>query len=150
MPITRKGKSNFEDYIQHRSKNMKKMTIEMLKAVGEECETEMRLQKKYLDQTNNLRSSTGFVIASGGKILVSSGFKAEGEGSLGNGAEGAKQGQLYSEALAHDTGSDQISLILVAGMDYAEYVESKGLNVMDSAVNLARRQVKEIIEELVK
>lgn len=108
---------------------------------------------RYNDVTGNLRSSLGYVIAQDGKIIKEGGFKqiqGRGEnyekvlfttktqktvqfwarGKAGDGSEGSRQGLEYARSLAMQTKG--ITLVVVAGMDYASYVNSR-FNVIDSA-----------------
>lgn len=111
---------------------------------------------KYNDITGNLRSSLGYVISMDGKIVKEGGFKridGRGEnyekvffttrsqktvqfwakGKSGDGSEGSRQGLSYARDLAskHTNG---VTLIVVAGMDYASYVNDiHKLNVIDTA-----------------
>lgn len=122
--------------------------------MGEEAyETAVR-EGRYQNITGNLRSSLGYVIAQDGKIIKEGGFKqiqGRGEnyekvffttkaqktvqfwarGKAGDGSEGSRQGIEYARSLARS--SKGIMLIVVAGMDYASYVNSRGYDVMDSA-----------------
>ena len=99
---------------------------------------------KYNDITGNLRSSLGYVISMDGKIVKEGGFKRiDGRGEnyekvffttrSGDGSEGGRQGLSYARDLAskHTKG---VTLIVVAGMDYASYVNDiHKLNVIDTA-----------------
>ena len=111
---------------------------------------------KYNNITGNLRSSLGYVISMDGKIVKEGGFKridGRGEnyekvffttrsqktvqfwakGKSGDGSEGSRQGLSYARDLAsqHTKG---VTLIVVAGMDYASYVNDiHKLNVIDTA-----------------
>ena len=116
-------------------------------------ETAVR-EGKYNNITGNLRSSLGYVVAQDGKIIKEGGFKqvqGRGEnyekvffttkaqktvqfwakGKAGDGSEGSRQGLEYARSLARK--SKGIMLIVVAGMDYASYVNSMRLDVIDSA-----------------
>ena len=46
----------------------------MSNRVGVECENVARIQGNYSDQTGNLRSSVGFIVADDGEIVQISGF----------------------------------------------------------------------------
>ena len=61
----------------------------------------------------------------------------------GGAQEGAEVGKQYAQELAanHPTG---YALIVVAGMNYAEYVSAKGYDVLDTAELKAR----ELLEKL--
>lgn len=106
----------------------------------------------YEDITGNLRSSIGYVIAYAGKIITEGGFhKIQGHGSnmqkvefttkagkevsfwakgkFGDGSEGSRRGLELAHSKISSSG---YSFVLVAGMEYASYVSSKGYDVLDS------------------
>ena len=116
--------------------------LNILMYVGESCITEARDNGSYMDQTGNLRSSIGYVVVRDGKIV---GMKV-GE-QVKEGTEGKGKAESYMTRLAseHSTG---ISLIVVAGMNYAVYVEGRGKNVLSSAELLAERLVPQMLEQL--
>lgn len=85
--------------------------------VGEECIAEARNNGAYQDQTGNLRNSVGYCVLLNGEV------------------KGQKVSHLNKKTI------DEVSqkypkdlvLIVVAGMNYAAYVEAKGYNVLSSA-----------------
>lgn len=79
----------------------------------------------YTDRTKNLRSSIGYFILKDGSIIHQS-LEGSSEG-VAAAREALKQ--VYPR-IGH------IQLILVAGMDYASYVESRGFNVLTSQGDL--------------
>lgn len=116
----------------------------------------------YQNITGNLRSSIGFVIAYDGRILREGGFhKIQGRGEnmqkvefatkageqvsfwargdFGDGSEGARIGLEF--ARSHISGTRGYAFILVAGMEYASYVSSKGYDVVDAAQLLLWRLI---------
>lgn len=90
-----------------------------LRRIGEEVVNEMRMKGTYQDQTGNLRSSTGYVVVMDGKIVEMSAFE-----TVKQGADGSKQGKAFVKELASKFPTDTV-LIVVAGMDYAYYVQNK-------------------------
>ena len=114
----------------------KRRLVRYLKAVGEECVAEAIDGGNYTDQTGNLRSSIGFVVADNGNVIEEGGFR-----SLG-GSEGPNIGR--AKALTEAEGTTGIALIVVAGMSYARYVADKGYNVLDSTEILARQLLSQI------
>ncbi len=87
--------------------------------IGEQVVNEMRMKGTYQDQTGNLRSSTGYVVVMDGKIVEMSAFE-----TVKQGADGSKQGKAFVKELASKFPTDTV-LIVVAGMDYAYYVQNK-------------------------
>lgn len=98
--------------------------------------------KSYKDQTGNLRSSTGYILTYDGKILSKSNFA-----SVKNGGTGSKEGEDFAKRLAnqHDKG---FALIVVAGMEYAVYVEDKGYDVLMSGELLAENIIPRMLKQL--
>lgn len=84
--------------------------------------------KAYDDHTGNLRSSTGFIIYKDGKIVHKS-FKESPVGT--DRATGVKEGlKVALDELRASTGW---GVILVSGMEYSSWVESKGYDVLRGA-----------------
>lgn len=78
-------------------------------------------QPNYRDQSSNLRNSIGAVVYVGDEEVFS---------SFGTGA-GATKGKSFADSLASQHFSSQgIICVIVAGMDYALKVESKGYDVI--------------------
>lgn len=120
---------------------MRKQLLQALHNVGLEAVTIAREQHKYLAQTGNLQSSTGYVIVENGRI-VHEDFK-----QALNGGEGLQQGKQYAKELASKE-SKGMQLIIVAGMPYAVYVEAMGLDVLDSAEVYARNEVAKKVKDV--
>lgn len=110
-----------------------------LKYLGEICLIEMRTNKGYMDQTGNLTSSMGYIVVIRGRIATSAGFDGK--------AAGSATGHSFASSLAskHPNG---YALYVVAGMNYAAYVEAKGRNVITSAEILAERQLPIMLAQL--
>lgn len=122
-------------------KNVRRAIINILQYVGEACVREARDGGTYTDQTGNLRSSIGYVIVSDGKIVSRGDTK-----QYKDGAEGVAESQKFLTQLAKEY--DGITLIVVAGMKYAAYVESKGYNVLTSAELLADKLVPQLLRQV--
>lgn len=98
----------------------------------------------YIDWTANLRSSIGYVIVVDGKVYNGNNPSFEVvSGSEGSGQEGAKEGKEYAKRLAqkYPTG---VTLIVVAGMNYAKYVQARGYDVTLSAEHLATQLLQQL------
>lgn len=107
-------------------------TLRLLSFVGEElCEharniTPGHSSGGYDDQTGNLRSSIGYRIYKDGDIRKEGGFKSVGGGA---GIAAAREA-LDKYELSHPVSIEGWTLVIVAGMSYAKYVEAKGYNVL--------------------
>lgn len=120
-------------------KRVKQAAIDTLMYVGESCVTEARNNGRYQDQTGNLRSSIGYVVVDNGRIVHQGASQKFMEGTQGE-AEGIK----YARQLAPEI-LKGIALIVSAGMEYAVYVEARGLNVLSSAELLAESLTPQLL-----
>lgn len=115
-----------------------------LQMLGSECVNKIRdrrQEESWFDQTGNLRSSIGMAVVNRGKIAVESAFK-----TILKGAKGSEEGRKYVESLAH-LFADTYSLVVVAGMSYAEYVEAmESKDVLASTEVWASKELKKYIE----
>lgn len=116
--------------------------IVTFKRVGEEAVKVSRLTHGYQDQTGNLTSSVGYGIAEDGKLLYMSNFDV-----VKQGASGAKEGKEFLQKLLAENNKG-IVLIIVAGKNYAKFVEAKGYNVLASATLKAEAMVKQALDVL--
>lgn len=125
---------------------VEKKQIARLQRLGEMCLVEARTNKGYMMQTGALLSSTGYEVFVDG-IAIHSQFDAA-SGAESNAAEmGIKSGQSIAETIGK--GTKGIALVVVAGMNYAAYVEAKGYNVLSSAEHLAERELPRMLEKLI-
>lgn len=125
---------------------IEKKQIARLQRLGEMCLVEARTNKGYMMQTGALLSSTGYEVFVDG-IAIHSQFDAA-SGAESNAAEtGIKSGQSIAESIGK--GTKGIALVVVAGMNYAAYVEAKGFNVLSSAEHLAERELPRMLEKLI-
>ncbi len=108
--------------------------------IGEDALAISRHDHIYTTQTGNLQSSCGFAVTLNGKPFANPGFKAD-----RNGATGAKQGADYLQECLQQKLSKGISLIMVAGMDYAGFVEDWGGDVLYSAETYVRQEFNKLI-----
>lgn len=125
---------------------IEKKQIARLQRLGEMCLAEARTNKGYMMQTGALLSSTGYEVFVDG-VAIHSQFDAA-SGAESNAAEtGIKSGQSIAETIGK--GTKGIALVVVAGMNYAAYVEAKGYNVLSSAEHLAERELPRMLEKLI-
>lgn len=113
-----------------------------LRLVGEKFITNARNTNTYKDRTGNLRASIGYVIYKNGE-LVEQNF---------SGGTGGSNAEKVSKAVLKDFPKGYV-LIVVAGMEYAAAVESKGFDVITGASLLADDDIKremQLVKELIK
>lgn len=116
--------------------------IATFKRIGEDAVKVARLTHKYKDQTGNLTSSIGYGIVDDGSIIFQSSFDV-----VKSGANGAAEGKAYLRQLASEN-NQGIVLIIVAGKNYAKFVEAKGLNVLAGATIQADAMAKKALKML--
>lgn len=136
--------SQIDKYIQQQLKRQERVLINTLMYIGEQCVNEARSYngKAYTDQTGNLRSSVGYVVAVDGKIKATSRFEA-----ILDGQDGTEAGKEYAKKLVAQYPQGAV-LIVVAGMHYAKYVAAKGYNVLQSAELKAEVLVPQLLRQL--
>lgn len=82
--------------------------------------------RTYQDRTGKLRASIGAVLFCNGKEVFN--FFDGGEGAMAQ--QGSLQGLGFARKKAGEGGNHPIVAVVVAGAEYARYVESKGLDVI--------------------
>jgi hypothetical protein len=102
-------------------KRFETATIFMLTALGESLVKWAKDNHNYTDRTGNLTNSIGYVVVHDKKV-ANSGFSSQP-------GKGSDKGFKLAMKMAAETQS-AFSLIIVAGMNYAAYVEAKGYNVI--------------------
>lgn len=127
-----------EAMIQQRTKRIEVAIVRRLKYLGEKCLIECRSNHTYTDRTGNLTNSMGYIILADGANVDTDGFDS---------GEGGAAGKQVAESAASKYPSGFV-LIVVAGMNYAAYVESKGYNVLTSAEQLAQEQLPKMLSSL--
>ena len=118
--------------------------IESLTRVGEEAVKLAKMippERGFKDRTGNLRSSIGYVVLVAGKP-VNVAFAA-----VKGGHAGVNEGQRL--ALQVGSKTEGYALVVVAGMNYAVHVESKGRDVLTSAEKFAEKEVAKHLADLV-
>ena len=143
-------------------KRIEQYYIDRLIQAGEAAVQKAVVDGNYQNITGDLRSSIGYVIAYNGKIIKEGGFyKIQGRGNnmqkvefttkdgkqvsfwakgkFGDGSHGSKEGLKFARSKVSSSG---YSFVLVAGMEYANHVSSKGFNVLDSGVLMLWKLIK--------
>ena len=144
MPIKKTSPNGqAEAFIEGIVKRKIQSLIDALIYVGLECVREARLNRRYKDQTGNLRSSIGYCVLYNGRVMKKSNFEAV----KSTAKEGSTAGSKFLKSLISENYRG-IVLIVVAGMNYAKYVEAMGLNVLDSSEHLAKKLVPQILRDL--
>lgn len=101
--------------------------------------------ESWYDQTGNLRSSIGYAIYSYGRKQIESTF----DSVLGS-SEGSEKGRKMVADLASKY-SDTYALVVVAAMEYADYVEAiDSKDVLASTEIYAKSEVNRYLEKAIK
>lgn len=125
--------------VQEFQKRLESATVFLLQFMGEELTKYAREQHNYTDQTGNLTNSIGYAVVRNGKIINYGGEIKSGDGA----AEGLKIAQKMAA-----NASSSFSLLIVAGMNYAAYVEAKGYNVILPAELKAKADLPAYMQKL--
>lgn len=145
MGITANFKGNIDATFKALLAEVERQIIESLCRIGEEAVKLAKMippERGFNDQTGNLRSSIGYVVVKDGKPVNVS------FGAVKGGHTGVNEGQR----LALQIGSKQTegyALIVVAGMNYAVHVESKGRDVLTSAEKFSEKEIAKELADLV-
>lgn len=130
--------------LEKKIEELRMKIIEVFKYVGEQAVNEARNNHRYRNQTGNLQSSIGYCVLEDGKVIFGGQDSFE---VVNNGTQGLKEGRAFLQRLISEHSSGLV-LIVVAGMEYAAYVEAKNLNVLDSAEQLAERLLPQLFGKL--
>ena len=123
---------------------VEKRQIQRLQYLGELCVEKARLIPAnigFTDQTGNLRSSIGYAVFRDGKVV------AENFEVVKSGKEGSEKGKSIAENISKKY-PDGILLVVVAGMNYALKLESKGRDVLTTAELFAQTELPKMLKEL--
>lgn len=104
--------------------NLDDKILNVLDAVGKQAVSIALSSKTYKDQTGNLSASIGYGVFHYGNNYSIGGF---------GGGEGEQKGTEKLYNVASEYANRPYILVVVAGMDYALYVERCGFVVLDAA-----------------
>ena len=122
--------------------------IEVFSEVGEYVVERIRNgeMSDWMNQSGNLRSSIGYVVCRRGNVVIMSDFSIVLDGS-----EGAKKGRELAERLARENASKDFVLIIVAGEEYAIYVEAiENKVVLSSAYLHIEKQMPRLLRDKIR
>lgn len=121
-----------EAYIDKKSQEWYNRILESLRQKGRDFTSKARARTKveggFNNITWNLRESIGYLLIHDGKVIESFFPKiAEANG-------GAVTGDAFARQISTDNYFDKgIVLLMVAGMDYASFVQNRGIDVLDTS-----------------
>lgn len=115
-------------------------TVVIVSKIGEDALTIARDEHVYHAQSGNLQSSCGFTVTLDGINMTQTAFTPKPGDAAPDGVTGSKAGKAYMEKCLEKKLNKGLSLIMVAGMNYAGYVEDWGGDVLKSAEAYIRRE----------
>ncbi|MBD2753787.1 hypothetical protein [Spirosoma validum] len=132
------------------------LMIRQLQYAGEELVGHARTNDTYRDQTGNLRNSIGYIILKRGRIIKSefsrsAAVRTKSENGRVRTTKGSQDGVTTGREFAKKIAAEYpgyLTLVVVAGMNYAGHVEAMGLDVLSSAENLAKIIVPRLMQQL--
>lgn len=139
-PLFTPGQIN--DWIDIFRDAAEKKIEEALQYAGESALSEAKLSGSYTDQTGNLRSSIGYMILKNG-IVIDGLFEEASSGT--DRKTGLSKGKALADELRTQF-SEGYVLVVVAGMEYAVYVEAMGLDVL----TFTEAKTKGLLSNLIK
>jgi len=163
MVIKINPKFNKEAITAMMAKQMAKIeaaTLSRLQRIGEQFVADARNDGTYKDQTGNLRNSIGYVILKNGEQLQDNfrlAAKVEVEITRGKNkgkkktTKGSANGKEKAMALIEELKANfprGYVLIVVAGMDYAAAVESKGKDVLTGSSKKATASLRTAMQSI--
>lgn len=120
-------------------KRVEQVAIFLMQYLGEELVKYARDKHNYTDRTGNLTNSIGYVVVRNKEIVFGPDQSSTGQAAA-----------LQAALKMIETLPDCLSLIIVAGMNYAAYVEAKGYNVILPAELKAKTDFPQAMNKLME
>lgn len=135
-----------EAALREKIRKIELVTVNFLIRAGENFVRNARQNATFKDQTGNLRNSIGFVVFKDGRNIAQN-FESDitADTILAPAGIGAAVGTVLANRIASEFG-DGLVLVVVAGMEYAAAVESKGFDVLTSSSLLAVDELNHAME----
>lgn len=135
------NKADIKIALNEKKELIRQAIILRLQRIGEQFIKNARENGTYKDRTGNLRNSIGYVILENGVQLF--------ESFPGSKAAGKRKAKGAIEATKKELeGAKGIVLIVVAGMEYAAAVESRGRDVLTASSKIAENDLKIAIKTI--
>lgn len=139
MSLRLENKKVLQQYIRNYAKVVERVLIREMEIIVARLENHAKDNAGYNDITGNLKNSIGGVVLKDGRPISYSGF---------GGGEGGSTGKTFINSLISDYGSGFVILI-VAGMEYATYVENKHeLNVLKKSELLLPSEMQKMFNRI--
>jgi len=145
-----KGREELQRLLEERKQALVAGLTDELSQLGESAVTYSKDNKGYRDRTANLKNSISYELFLDGELITTY------IGQIPK-PDAVKDGQHVVKTII-DTYAGKpgvvapkgFSLIVVAGMDYARYVEDKGYNVLYLTKEYLRDEMKKILQRIVE
>jgi hypothetical protein len=121
--------------------------LDVLQAEANDLIAHARTSGAYTDRTGNLRSSIGACIYFNGTLQRQI-FNTD--GTTAGRAQAVSALEQYAIDHPTEISTSGYTLVIVAGMNYARYVEAKGYNVLHLSVVKGQKDVQRISQRLNK
>lgn len=137
-------------------KNLNQKILRNLEYIAEDVLNDARRKGSYTDRTGNLRSSIGCRIYFNGNPVRSYAVQLVGTPTEPERRLSLEELQsnfndaMEQYAAEHIADVEGYTIVLVAGMNYAYYVEAKGYNVLHESNVLLQRRIEELKNSLFK
>lgn len=118
---------------------LRNAAILRLQALGLELVNEAKRTRGYTDRTGNLTNSMGFVLFEDGNVVVT---------NLASGEAGTKSENTAFAIKSENINGTRFELVIVAGMEYAQYVEAKGFVVLTKAEMKAKHEFAQAVNDV--
>ena len=144
MPARFDGRIALMEQLREEARAQAKKAIDTLNFVGLKTVKAIREGEisNWKDDTGNLRSSIGYLVLSNGKVVGRNFALVNNRGE-----EGLKRAKEFAQELAGQYPRGYV-LIIVAGMDYASYVEDiDGKVVLAGSERFARDTLESILKD---
>lgn len=141
----RTSEREIKAFLERASKIVEDCIIEEFIEWAKKDDEYLRSNNGFNDQTGNLRSSLGSIVAKNGKMVFSTPFQ-----TVLNGSKGSATGRRMAQELAEQT-QGVIAKVMLAGMDYAQYVEDiNSKDVLESRRIQCEREAQGVFEKAMK
>ena len=131
-----------------RLSNARNVLNQRLKQLAEEAIIYSKDHKGYLDHTSNLKNSISFALYYDGELITKFVGKIPKPKEHPKGQAQVEQAlETYAKQIDVENTKGYV-VTIVAGMDYAKYVEDKGYNVLYLTNYFLRDEMKKIVDEL--
>lgn len=133
-------KLDISKFVGERLVNMEQVIVDRFINIGLQFVRDARIKADFKDRTGNLRSSIGFLVLKDGAV-VREDFEQSKVGT--DKQTGINRGLEFAQQIPElEKG---VSLVVVAGMQYAVYVEAMGYDVLTGSSLEAENNLREAI-----